>query len=623
MCGLAFAIGGEKSEALKFAERANRLLAHRGPDGQGIFQQDEIVFAHRRLAILDLSDAGSQPMHSSDGRFVIVYNGEIYNHLLLRKTFLPHISFSGHSDTETLLMLYAHLGEQMLQHMVGMWAFAILDQAEGTVFVSRDRYGQKPLYYRTASDGSLRFSSEIKPLLEDGENPLMNETAVVEYLALGNYGHLGNQTFFKEVFSFKQGHYAKIKLQERTFSEVCYWSLPLVKEKDKMPFSETQQRKLSEIINEAVSSQLLSDVRLGITLSGGIDSSIIAGAITKLCSEAIPTFTAQSKKSKWDETLYVKAVEEKWGKDKLHIHWKELSQTSIVDHLGHYIHVQEEPFGDPSIIAHGFLMAMAKEEQVKVVIGGQGADEFFFGYENMTSALLVQGIRGGKWSWAKDNLKQKKIAKSDLLRIAIGVVCPPMERILRRRARHKRRSFMTEQLRSKVNEESIRLANVSDFYSIWQESVYGVHLPHLLHYDDRNSMSCSLEGRMPFLDHRIAECVAQVKPESFFISGVSKNMLRLACRDLLPESVWKRKDKIGFYTPLQDILRKDILWIEEVLNSFKDIDTFIVPEVWKSDVAFYKGKGESLERGLRLWRILSFVIWIRTFQVNTSKVNSR
>ncbi len=621
MCGLAFALGGEKNEALKFAERANRLLAHRGPDGQGIFQQEEIVFAHRRLAILDLTHAGAQPMHSSDGRYVIVYNGEIYNHLSLRQTFLSHLTFSGHSDTETILMLYAHLGEQMLKHMVGMWAFAILDTAEGTVFVSRDRYGQKPLYYRTASDGSLRFSSEIKPLLEEGENPWMNETAVVEYLALGNYGHLGNQTFFKEVFSFKQGHYAKIKLNERTFSEQPYWSLPLVKEKDKMAFGDAEQRKLAEIIKEAVSSQLLSDVRLGTTLSGGIDSSIIAGAMTKAYSQAIPTFTAQSKKSKWDETVYVKAVEEKWGKDKLSIHWKELSQTSIVDHLDHYIQVQEEPFGDPSIIAHGFLMSMAKEEQVKVILGGQGADELFFGYENMTSALLVQGIRKGKWNWARQNFKGKPLAKSDLLRIAIGVVCPPLEKVLRKRARHKRRSFMTEHLRSKVNEESIRLAKVSDFYKTWQESVYGVHLPHLLHYDDRNSMSCSLEGRMPFLDHRIAEYVAQIKPENFFLSGESKKMLRLSCRDLLPESVLKRKDKIGFYTPLHDILRKDIVWIEDVLHSFKDIDTFIVPEVWKSDVAFYKGNGESLERGLRLWRILSFVVWVRTFHVNTNRVN--
>ncbi|MDB5258757.1 MAG: hypothetical protein JWM14_3452, partial [Chitinophagaceae bacterium] len=403
MCGIAFALGGETTKALLFAERANRLLAHRGPDGEGIFQEKQVVLSHRRLAILDLSEAGAQPMQTEDNRYVIVHNGEIYNHLKLRNDFLPHVTFRGLSDTETLLLLYVHLGEKMLQHLVGMWAFAIWDSKEETLFVCRDRYGQKPLYHRRSPDGALLFSSEIKPLIEDQEHPLMNETAVVEYLALGNYGHLDNQTFFKEINSFRQGHYAKIKAGDGSFKEEQYWRLPKIKEKDKRPFDQELRSQLESIIEEAVSSQLLSDVKIGATLSGGLDSSIVVGAMAKTKTTSTPVFTAQSANSKWDESQYVKAVEEKWSTDKIDLHWKELNQTSIADHLVHYITVQEEPFGDPSIMAHGFLIAMAKENGVKVIVGGQGADEVFFGYESMIASLLSRGIRKGHWSWVKEN----------------------------------------------------------------------------------------------------------------------------------------------------------------------------------------------------------------------------
>ncbi|MDB5273292.1 MAG: hypothetical protein JWO58_1659 [Chitinophagaceae bacterium] len=620
MCGIAFIIGGEKKTAFDFAERANRLLQHRGPDGQGIFQDEYITLAHRRLAIIDLSDAGAQPMHSSDQRYVIVHNGEIYNHRELRTQFLPDTRFAGHSDTETLLALYAQLGETMLQHLVGMWAFAIWDTVKQTVFISRDRYGQKPLYYRKATDGTLRFASEIKPLLEEGERPSMNETAVVEYLALGNYGHLGPHTFFKEIFQFKPGHYATIGVNEKDFHETAYWSLPFVREQDKVPFDEQQQDKLKVIIEEAVRSQLLSDVTVGATLSGGIDSSIVVGAMSMSTDNIIPVFTAQSKGSKWDESVYVRAVETKWGSDKVNVHWKELNNTQLSLSLPHYIAVQEEPFGDPSIMAHGFLMDMAKENKVKVVLGGQGADELFFGYGSLISPLLSQGLRRGKLFWVKNNLNKMNLPLSEIGRVLLSAFAPKLEQAFRKRSRRKRRSFIAQKVLSKVDDRLVQLAKPSDFYSVWNESVYGVHLPHLVHYDDRNGMSHSIEGRMPFLDHRIAEHVAHIQSHTFLMDGKSKSILRMACSSLIPQKILERRDKIGFYTPLHDMLKNDISWIENTLCSFKDIDTFIVTEVWKEDVAFYKGEGESMERALRLWRILSFVVWVNTFHIHTDQV---
>ncbi|MDB5255474.1 MAG: putative asparagine synthase, glutamine-hydrolyzing, partial [Chitinophagaceae bacterium] len=215
--------------------------------------------------------------------------------------------------------------------------------------------------------------------------------------------------------------------------------------------------------------------------------------------------------------------------------------------------------------------------------------------------------------------QQKEFSVAALMRILAGAVMPMVERLARKKSRRKKRSFISKALQNKADDHLVKLARASHFYEVWEESVYGVHLPHLLHYDDRNSMSNSMEGRMPFLDHRIAEHVAKINPNDFFVKGESKNLLRRACADLLPDKVLKRKDKIGFYTPLQDMLKRDVLWIEKVLTSYKDIDKFIVPDVWKSDVAFFKSNEHSVERSLRLWRVLSFVVWMQTFQIDTNE----
>jgi asparagine synthase (glutamine-hydrolysing) len=268
-------------------------------------------------------------------------------------------------------------------------------------------------------------------------------------------------------------------------------------------------------------------------------------------------------------------------------------------------------------MAHGFLIAMAKEKGVKVVLGGQGADEVFFGYENMVASLLSNGIRKGHWGWVKKNLQQRPVSLSAFIRLVAGGLFPSLEKWAREKSRRKKRAFITRKLQGKADDQLVKLARASDFYEVWTESVYGVHLPHLLHYDDRNSMSYSMEGRMPFLDHRIVEHVAKIKACDFFVNGESKNLLRRACADLLPDQVLKRKDKIGFYTPLHDMLKQDIVWIENILTSFKAMDKFIVPEVWKSDVVFFKGNEKSIERSLRLWRVLSFVVWMKAFQIDT------
>lgn len=610
MCGIAAYIGPSQENGKSFAARANKLLQHRGPDDYGIFSTQGVTLVHRRLSIIDLSPLGHQPMVSSCGRYTIVFNGEVYNHRELRKQYLSSHQFRGHSDTETILELYSLLKENMLQHMVGMWALVIWDNNTQTAFVSRDRYGQKPLYMRQQHE-CWYLSSEVKPLLNPNEAILANETAVAEYLALGNYGHLGSNTFYKDINHFPQGSWATFKTDGTTPKLNNYWHLPQIAEKDKRPFDSTTQKKLHDTIVEGVLSQTLADVPVGITLSGGIDSSIVAGILSAYYDKDIHIFTAQTPGSKYDESKYVDAVIKLNTKNNFIVHRKDLNQLNLKDELEKYINIQEEPFGDPSIMAHGFLMSMAAEAGIKVILNGQGADELFFGYNNMTQAILMRQLKGGKWMAAYNNLKALHLGPKYIARTLLKAAMPATEARMREKSRIGRRSIIKPELLTQVNNNQITLYNYNNPYDVWQESIYGVHLPHLVHYDDRNGMSYSIEGRMPFLDHRIAECVAQIKPDAFVMNGLRKNVLRISCRQYLPDEVYNRTDKIGFFTPLIDALAKDQQWLRNQIGK----QSPLLEGHTEMLLQQLNDKTIKVPEALQLWRALSVSIWWRLFNI--------
>jgi asparagine synthase (glutamine-hydrolysing) len=332
MCGIAGYIGHSKEMGLDFARNASILMEHRGPDDSGIFNTDNLTLIHRRLSIVELSSLGHQPMTSSCGRYTMVFNGEIYNHLELRTRYLSGHVFRGHSDSETILELFRIGQEQMLRDMVGMWAILIWDAETKKVFASRDRYGQKPLYVRKTSDAWL-LSSEVKPLLSPTEQVVADPTAIAEFLALGNYGHLGTHTFFRDVSHFPQGYYAWLSGRDTVLQTHAYWTLPDIPLKDKRPFDDVAKKQLHDSIVEGVLSQTMADVPVGITLSGGIDSSIVAGILATYYDKDIHIFTAQAPGSKYDESKYVDAVIAMNKKDNFVVHKKNLADLSISDGL--------------------------------------------------------------------------------------------------------------------------------------------------------------------------------------------------------------------------------------------------------------------------------------------------
>ena len=611
MCGIACYIGSSADEGLKFASRAQPLLRHRGPDDTGIFNDGNVALLHMRLSILELSALGHQPMASSCGRYQIIFNGEIYNHQELRNKYLSSYAFKGHSDTETIIELFRIRKEKMLNDLVGMWAIIIWDKTEKKLFISRDRYGQKPLYTRRLGNNTWLLSSEIKPLFADGEHPDYNPTALAEFIALGNYGHLGAHTFFKDILQFPQGCYAWLSAYDSIIDFKPYWVLPDIRANDKVPFDAEAKRKLHDLIVEAVLSQTLSDVPIGITLSGGIDSSIVTGILSSYYDKQIHIFTAQSPNSAFDETRYVDAVIKKWNNPRFVVHRKNLNALSIKDDLVKYINIQEEPFGDPSIIAHGFLMQMAAEAGIKVILNGQGADEIFFGYNNMAQAILPSQFKSLQFGRFYKNLKAMKLGKNFMMRALLQSTLPDLENKLRIKSRLARRSHILPQLLDKVDDSMVKMYSYENLYNVWSESVYGVHLPHLVQYDDRNGMAYSIEGRMPFLDHRIAEFVATIKPEEFLKNGLRKYILREACRQYMPDEVYNRTDKIGFFTPLADALMRDSEW---VLPHFNNIP-FIKPEFHKNLVAALNEKRLDTPNALHIWRQLSVSLWMKEFNI--------
>ncbi len=610
MCGIAGYIGYEGQTGDAFVKRAGPLLKHRGPDDTGTYLGEGVAMLHMRLSILELSELGHQPMFSSCGRYAIVFNGEIYNHNELRARFLPNHQFRGHSDTETIIELFRLQQEKMLHEMVGMWAIAIWDMQTKRMFLSRDRYGQKPLYIRRVQS-SWMFASEMKPLIATHEQPVCNATALVEYIALGNYGHLGTHTFFRDIMQFPQGSYAWVSNADEKMLSKTYWQLPDIAARDKTSFGKREQKQLHDLIVEGVLSQTLSDVPIGITLSGGIDSSIITGILSAYYKKDIHIFTAQSPSSKFDETRYVDAVIRKWNNPNFIVHNRNLNTLSAKDDLARYINIQEEPFGDPSIIAHGFLMQMAADVGIKVILNGQGADELFFGYNNMTQAVLLRQIKSMRLGSFFDNIKAMKLGQNFFLRTLLKSAVPDLEYKIRLKSRVKKREYIKHNLMDNVDDSMIRTYSYGNVYNVWAESIYGVHLPHLVHYDDRNGMAFSIEGRMPFLDHRIADFVATIRPEEFLKNGLRKYILRESCKEYLPDEVYRRTDKIGFYTPLADSFIRDKAW---VAAKYQEVD-FIDPAFHNTLANSIISGNLDTQNALLIWRQLSVSSWIKQFNV--------
>ncbi len=635
MCGIAGLVqpsSGRIEGAM--VRRALNNLEHRGPDDAGVLYynrrevklyrtQDfpdvssEVVLLHRRLSILDLSEAGWQPMGTKEGTYYIVFNGEIYNFRELRLE-LEALSyqFRSNSDTEVLLFAYIEWGVQALNRLVGMFAFAILDIQNRKIFLARDFFGIKPLYYTWSSRG-LAFASEIPPLLElSGARRQVNPQRFYDYIRFGMTDH-GAETLFKDIRQLPAAHYLEVFLDAPEETEPTrYWQIDLNNQVD-LSFDAAAE-KLRDIFLNNVSLHLRSDVSVGAALSGGIDSSSIVMAMRHLNPRLeINAFSYVADDLAISEEQWIDIV---GSAGNLRVHKVKSNSKDLVEDLDRLIGLQGEPFGSTSIYAQRQVFQKAHEAGIKVMLDGQGADEILGGYTVYIAARLGSLLRCGKWVEAFHLLQgasklPSMSAQSLLLRSMDFVVPSPLQEPLRRLIK---KDLMPSWLNTQWFEERGVIPNRGGNLGLrdyLHHTLVKTSLPHLLRYEDRNSMAFSIESRVPFLSPELVNFMFSL-PDEYLVAkdGTTKALFRQAMRGLVPNAILDRKDKIGFVTPEKNWLLEQHKWVSGVLASetahqITAINHKEISHGWEGKVR------ESQGADLHIWRCVNMIAWAKKFSV--------
>jgi asparagine synthase (glutamine-hydrolysing) len=601
MCGIAgqFSLNGGTADPTLIRSMAERL-AHRGPDGEGWYFDGPIGLAHRRLSIIDLSDEGSQPMANEDGTLWLVFNGEIYNYLELRQD----LQATGHrfvssTDTEVILHAYEEWGWECLHRFNGMWAFALWDVRRGELFCARDRLGVKPFYY-TLVEGSFLFASEIKALLAHprvGCRP--NDRMLMTFLAWGVADHTA-ETMYDGVVQLRPGEYCVVTA-EGLEEPVRYWDVMMNGEPcSPDPTDEEAARRVLELLTDAVRLRLRSDVPVGTCLSGGIDSSAITFIINELLRAEAPgsigdrqkTFSVVFEDPRFDESRYIDLVVAGTG---VQSHRTTPGPDHLWNDIVRLLYMQDEPFASLSIYGQYCVMRLAKD-QVKVVLDGQGADEQLGGYLAYQNSYIRGLLRQGRLFMALKegfgSIRHHRTFLSWALR-QVGV-------------RSERRGLIAGPVPA-----VLRYAGALD--EVLKREITTSNLPLLLHWEDRNSMAFSIEARVPYLDYRLVECLASFPLDQKIRGGVTKHVLRRAIRGLVPDAIRCRMDKMGFVTPEEVWMKRDLRPF--VLDLFASPD-FAERQYWDAEKVLLNYRGFLSDRtsySSEIWRIVCAELWLRQF----------
>ena len=547
MCGVSGVVAKtEAVEARREVALMNAAVRHRGPDGEGIFSRPGLALGHRRLAILDLSEHGHQPMQRGD-RYWITYNGEIYNYRELREELVTMgETFHSGSDTEVILAAYAHWGADCVHRFNGMWAFVIYDALEECLFLSRDRFGVKPLYY-VDTPSRFAFGSEIKQLLPQLPTIRANREVLLHSLLTGIDDHT-HETYFAEVLSFPQGHRGTYDLRTNRLTMEPWYALKSATEVAGLSDTEATEQ-FRTLFEDAVRLRMRADVKVGTCLSGGLDSSATSSVASRIYHESSANrflaIHAKSTERETDESLHARRAADALG---IELHVVEPTIAEFFDTIDELSHTQEEPFGSASQFMGWHVFQKARELGCPVMLNGQGGDEVLLGYERYFAAQL-RALPWYRWPQSAHAFTQhSNLSHLQLLQYYLYFRLPEI-----RIARLKARSFVRPELKRLVDFRIIRESakTFSDVRSMQQLEITSVQLPHLLRYEDRNSMRHSIEARLPFLDYRLVEFSVGLPATMKLRDGWSKYVLRDAMRgELPPEIVWRR-DKLGFEAPMR------------------------------------------------------------------------
>jgi asparagine synthase (glutamine-hydrolysing) len=620
MCGIAGIINLNRAPVADLDHKLgimNKLQKHRGPDGEGIWchPSGRVGLAHVRLSIIDLSPAGSQPMTDSAGNW-IVYNGEIYNYIELRKE-LGEENFITNSDTEVILHAYRKWGDRCLDHLRGMFAFAIWDEKNQRLFCARDHFGIKPFYW-TVRDKTFYFASEIKALLPFVDRIETCVEALRDYLVFQLC--LNEKTLFKDVQELQPGH--KLVIQNGSVRTERYWEIYYNLDFDHTP--KYFQDKLRELIDDSVRVHLRSDVPVGAYLSGGSDSSMVAGAAARFYdTQDFAAFHGKFAMGQlYDESNYAKEVAGMYG---MTLHQIDITSQDFVDSIRKVIYYLDYPVAGPGSFPQYHVSKLASRHR-KVALGGQGGDEIFGGYVRYLVAYFEQCIRGaidgtldsGNFIVTYDSIIPNLIALQnykpmlrDFWREGLFEDLDHRYYHLINRAQDMKKEILWNELGDYHPFETF--CSIFNSQNVGKESYFDkmTHfdfktlLPALLQVEDRMSMAHGLESRVPILDRPIVEFAATMPSNIKFKDGTLKKILIDATRDLLPEVIVKRKNKMGFPVPLGE-------WIQGELRDFF-LDIFhsqaAKDRPYFNTEAIIQGLSSESKFGRKIWGLLSLELW--------------
>jgi asparagine synthase (glutamine-hydrolysing) len=627
ICGLVVSPASQRGIQREVIERMRDVMTHRGPDGAGLFLDHGVALGHRRLSIVDV-EHGAQPMAGGEGRFQLVYNGEVYNHPeLMPELQREGVRYQTHCDTETVLHLYERHGHETPRHLRGMFAVAIWDRRERELFLARDRFGVKPLYYAHLDDGSLVFGSEIKSILASGWIAAsLDLGAFPDYLA--NHAPSGDSTMFAGIRRLPAGHTLRWRDGKVTIDQ--YWDLRFDGASLDGRSDDDLVEEYRERFGEAVRMRLMADVPLGMFLSGGIDSAAITAMMSRLVDEPIRTFSVAFAEREANELAYARMVAERYRTDH---HEVVVSPEEFFGALPSLVWHEDEPIAHPSSIALYFVSRLAADH-VKVVLTGEGSDETLAGYnryrvtkynhtlgrgyEAVTVSALRAAVRGGIETLPRTARLRHKLARtflylpSDLDTLYFD----NFSVFSRKRQAEILAPALREQLRGIDPYAAAHAAlGRTDADNLLDRLLYAdtkTYLHELLMKQDQMSMAASIESRVPFLDHPLVEFAAAL-PERMKLRGLTtKYILRRAMKDLLPAEILSRK-KMGFPVPIG-------AWFRGAYRPL--IDEFVLGERARRRALFDdRAIREMVERHARgeqnhderLWALVNLEVWQRIF----------
>lgn len=621
MCGICGFINLDGSPAAAdVLRRMSESLHHRGPDDFGQFVDRAVALGHRRLSILDPA-RGHQPMSHRTSPTTIVYNGEIYNHLELRSDLpVPTNAYRTTSDTETILMAYDQWGEACVDKLRGMFAFAIFDAAKKRLFLARDRLGIKPLYYCSLPKLFV-FASEIKAILA---HPAISAEVNVEKLPvqLALKYTLDEHTLFRGIYKLLPGH--TMTLADGQHAVRQYWDIPYGPKPAVLSFAAAAET-FRDGLTDAVRSHLLSDVPLGVFLSGGIDSSVIAALMSKMMDEPVKSFSVAFREPGYSELNYAQMVAKHIGSDH---HETVVSPDEWFTAWPQMLYQEDEPLAHPSSIPLYFVSRLAAKH-VKVVLTGEGADELLGGYERYYQTLanlrLGRYLPGALRAISRrmiDSLPDRSVLKRKAIRTSF-YLAPDIQTLFLDNYAAFSRTTLAQALRPEYREKAIEtiyahfmdLLDASNATEILDRILYAdmkTYLHELLMKQDQMSMAASIESRVPFLDHRLVELVCRMSTDYKLKGFRTKRLLREAMGSMLPKKIVDR-GKQGFPTPIKEWFRSAYYpLMEKLLTAPETLCTqYVERDFIVRMLNRHRTGRENLQE--QIWTLGNFEIWLRLF----------